>query len=133
MKVKRLLILVICCKLCIFNAIAQERNLDYYISQGLANSPLLKDYKNQVRSNVVDSIKLKASLKPQVSLNGLLMVAPVYKGFGYDSAITNGAQYTGVVQISQDIFRNGTLAPQYKSLAIQNEGLANSSKISVRG
>ena len=37
---------------------AQNKNLDYYINKGLVNSPLLKDYQNQVAANAIDSQRL---------------------------------------------------------------------------
>jgi len=47
--------------------LAQTKNLDYYINSGIANSPLLKDYQNQVSSNYIDSQRLRATYRPQVN------------------------------------------------------------------
>ena len=44
----------------------QEKKLDMYIMSGITNSPLLKDFKNQVESNLIDSLRINASYKPQV-------------------------------------------------------------------
>ena len=39
---------------------AQTRTLDFYLEQGIKNSPLLKDYQTQMMSNAIDSQKVKA-------------------------------------------------------------------------
>ena len=83
---------------CSINAKAQTNQLQYYIDIALQNSPLLKDYQNQVALNKYDSLLLRAGLKPQVSGSSINMYAPVIKGWGYDAAITNGAGFaTGCV------------------------------------
>ncbi len=67
-------------------AIGQQKNLDYFIQQGLDNSPLLKDYQNQVQINRVDSQRIRATYKPQVTGTSNNAYAPVIKGYGYDGA-----------------------------------------------
>ncbi len=47
---------------------AQDNSLDFYLQQAIANSPLTKDYQNQVASNGVDSLRIKAIYKPQANL-----------------------------------------------------------------
>ena len=58
---------------------AQQRTLDFYIGEGLKNSPLLKDYSLQIASNGIDSLKVKAAFLPQVNLNGQLYYAPNFR------------------------------------------------------
>jgi len=53
--------------LTVCNAAAQDKSLDFYLKAALNSSPLLKDYNNQVRSNFIDSMRIKASYKPQVN------------------------------------------------------------------
>jgi outer membrane protein TolC len=107
------------------------QTLDYFIKQGLANSPLLKDYQNQINSSVLDSMLVKSSKLPQVNLNGQLMVAPEYKNFGYDDAITNGGNYSGLVSISQPVFNKKIQGNKYERISIQKLMIANTSKIST--
>lgn len=38
---------------------AQQRDLDFFIKQGIVHSPVLKDIDNQVNSNTVDSLLIK--------------------------------------------------------------------------
>ena len=67
----------------------QTRNLEYYLSQGILNSPLLNDYRNQIKSAVSDSLIIRAAKKPLIEAKSQLLYAPVYKNFGYDEIITD--------------------------------------------
>jgi outer membrane protein TolC len=108
---------------------AQVNSLDYFINQGLVHSPVLKDMNNQVSSNAVDSLLVKAGQKPQVSYNGLLYYAPVINSIGYSEALTNISNITSVVYVSQRIFNQKTIEAQYSKLGLQNQALRISSKI----
>jgi outer membrane protein TolC len=84
---------------------AQTKNLNYYLNTALANSPLLKDYENQVSSNGIDSQRLKATFKPQVSGIANNSVSPVINGYGYDAAISNIFSVNDVVNVNQAVPR----------------------------
>src|SRR3569833_3052081 len=62
--------------------------LDHYLEQAQNNSPLLKDLKNLVSSAKLDSMRLRAGLRPQVTGTSNGLFAPVINGFGYAGAIT---------------------------------------------
>jgi outer membrane protein TolC len=108
---------------------SQNQQLDFYISEGLKNSPLLKDYTNQAQSLIFDSLKTRAGLKPVVNAGANAMYAPSAKNFGYDSAITNGGNYSALVSISQPLFRKRIRENQFENIALQNEGLSVQMKI----
>lgn len=109
---------------------AQSGNLDYYLKQGLENSPLLKDYRNQMSANLVDSEKIKAIYKPQINANSTNSYAPVINGWGYDEAITNGKNINAVLGFTQTLVSKKTLQTQFESVNLLNKGLDNTSKIS---
>ncbi|MBS1948358.1 MAG: TolC family protein [Bacteroidetes bacterium] len=109
---------------------AQDKSLDYYVSAALHNSPLLKDYTNQARANLIDSLRIRASFKPQVIGNSINTYAPAINGWGYDNAITNGANINELVSISQKLVSRQNLQNQYEAIRLQNEGLSASGKIS---
>ena len=111
---------------------AQNQSLDYFIKAGLTNSPLLKDYKNQILSNVQDSLLVKAIKKPQVSATGQILVPPYGKKWGYDEAITNGGTYSAVVGVTQNIFLKNHTANAYENISLQNQSVANSTKVTER-
>ena len=81
----------------------QSQNITYFIDEGQRNSPLLKEYDNLIRSQASDSLILMAEYKPQVSATSQAMYAPVTNHFGYDSAITNGGNYSALVNITQTL------------------------------
>jgi outer membrane protein TolC len=111
-------------------SINEAQDLDFYLKQGLANSPLLKDYQNQINASDLDSLLVKAAQLPQANLNGQIMVAPYSNNYGYDVNITNGGNYSGVVAVSQQFLNHKILANKYEGISIQRNSLANSSKIS---
>ncbi len=113
-----------------FSANAQLTGLDSYIQKGLQNSPLLKDFANQLQSSTIDSAVLNAERKLQINGIGMLMVAPAYKGWGYDEAITNTGNYSGVLSASQNVFTKNIYAPQYEGLTIEKQSISNASKLS---
>ena len=109
----------------------QTRNLEYYLSQGILNSPLLNDYRNQVKSAVSDSLIIRAAKKPLIEAKSQLLYAPVYKNFGYDEIITDQGNYTAVVGVTQPLFNKKELSNKYNAIDIQKQSLNNSSRISL--
>jgi len=126
---KRLFILSFCIA-ATFISWAQKDNLDYFVSQGKANSPLLKDYNNQILSFALDSEIIRATLRLQVNGISNNSYAPIVKGWGYDQAITNGQQISALVQLSKSFLSNKTIESQIANLQIQSRSLGNSIKIS---
>jgi len=109
---------------------SQSRSLDDYLGQALANSPLLKDYQNQLRANTYDSLLIHANFLPQVTSTGQILVSPTHKGWGYDEAITNGGNYSAVVGASQNILNTKLTKLQYQKVNLQGLSIGNSKKIS---
>ena len=126
---KRLLSIFFCLHITVFS-FAQKNNLDYFISQAIANSPLLKDYQNQRLSLALDSQIIRAALKPQVNGNSTNSYAPVIHGWGYDEVITNGQQISALVSASKSFISNKSIASQIASLQIQSQSATNNIKIS---
>jgi outer membrane protein TolC len=110
---------------------SQTRDLGFYLDKGLQNSPLLKDYNNQVNSAMIDSLLIRAGQLPLIEARGELLYSPVYGKFGYDEVVTDGGLYTGVVGISQNILNRRDITNKYKSVNIQRQTAVNSSRISI--
>ena len=111
-------------------ACCQQKNIDYFIQQALANSPLLKDYQNQVQINLVDSQRIRANYRPQVNGSSNNAYAPVINGYGYDGAITNGGQLSALVGVNQALISKKYLGAQFETLRLQNQGIENAAKLS---
>ena len=126
---KRLSILCLCA-IVSFYTMAQSNSLDYFVSQAISSSPLLKDYNNQVLSFSLDSQIIRAGLRPQVNGISNNSYAPVISGWGYDEVITNGQQVSGIVQVSKAFLSSKTLASQVANLQLQGQAIANTSRIS---
>lgn len=109
---------------------SQNRTLDDFIRNGLSNSPLLKDYDNQIRMNSADSLLTRAGYQPQVNVNGYMMYAPIVNGYGYAEPITNGQHLTGTIGVTQNIFNRKTREADYNQFGIESRSISNTRKIS---
>jgi outer membrane protein TolC len=126
---KRVFILLFCTAL-YFNSRAQQNNLDYFVNQAIANSPLLKDFQNQILSFSLDSQIIRAALKLQVNGISNNSYAPIIKGYGYDEVITNGQQVSALAQVSKSFLGGKTINTQIANLQLQSQAIANSVKMS---
>lgn len=108
---------------------AQTNQLQYYVDNALLNSPLLKDYNNQVELNKYDSLLLRASFKPQVVGSSFNSYAPVINGWGYENAVTNGGTFATLVGVNQQLLNKKNLNTQLKNLQLQSQSITNTSKI----
>jgi len=109
----------------------QERNLDIYLSEGLKNSPLLNDYKNQVNAAIADSLLIRAAKKPFIEAKSFLQYSPIYGNFGYDEVITDGGNYMAVVGVSQNIFNKRQINNKFQAVDLQKQSVNTASKIST--
>jgi outer membrane protein TolC len=110
----------------------QTRDLDYFIQRARQNSPVLKDYENQILSNRIDSQILKASLGTQVNFLSTNYYAPIIRGWGYDPAITNIANVSGLIQANRNFLARNNIAAQYRTIALQSRSLLDTMQLSVR-
>jgi outer membrane protein TolC len=115
-----------------FVAAAQSRGLNYFINQATNNSPLLKDYRNQVLSNQLDSAILRASMRTQVNFNSTNSYAPVIRGWGYDEAITNIANISAVVQANRNFVTRNNLSAQLMSIALAGRALNDTLQLTIK-
>ena len=113
-----------------FHSLAQKNNVDYFVSQAIANSPLLKDYESQLSSLTLDSKIFLAGLKPQINGISTNSFAPVIGGWGYDNAITNGQQLSALVSANKSLLNKKSIAAQLAGLQVQGQSAMNNSKIS---
>jgi len=101
----------------------QTRSLDYYIKQGLLNSPLLNDLQNQLNSTLIDSLIVRAQRKPQIEGQSLFLYSPYNDHFGYDEIITDGGNYQITGYVSQNIFNRKITENKYKTINNQMQGI----------
>ncbi|MFA6246797.1 MAG: TolC family protein [Mucilaginibacter sp.] len=110
--------------------LGQTKTLDDYLQQAVKNSPLLKDLNNQILSAQLDSVRIKAGFRPQVTASSAGLYAPVIRGYGYASAITNGQTLNGLVTVSKAFIGKDYLNAQFAGLGLQRDSLRNSIKLS---
>ena len=115
-----------------FKSFSQEKDLRFYLEKAQTNSPLLKDLSNQIKSNSIDSLLNKAAYKPQILGNLNANYAPIINGYGYDSAITNGQSFAGLVGVNQKIIGKGIINSQAESFQLLKESLVLNKKIASK-
>jgi len=113
----------------ITRATAQEKSLDVFVQSALQSSPLLKDYSNQRLLNMIDSLRLLAGYGPQVNGSASNSYSPSYNGFGYDYAITNGANFSDLVTVSKKLVSRENLGNQQEAFRLLNLSLEITGKI----
>ena len=107
-----------------------HRTLDFYIEQGLANSPLVAENINSFTLNRLDSLLNVAANKPYVQAIGQVLYAPAGKNFGYDQNTTNGGQYTALIQANRNLLYHRNLQIQNSLNAALRDSLRNTLRIS---
>ncbi len=108
---------------------SQGKRLEDYIQTGIQNSPLLKDYSNQQLANLVDSLRIIAGYKSQIEGVSVNTYAPTIRGWGYDGAITNGANFSELLKVSRRLVGRENIGSQNEAIRLLNESLILSGKV----
>jgi outer membrane protein TolC len=111
-------------------SIGQNKDLNYFIDHSINNNPRTTELQNLILVNSLDSQLIFAGNKFQLSGNGNAYYAPVFNGYGYDVAITNGQQVSALVALNKQIYNKRNLSLQYKNLQLQKDSLTITSAIS---
>ena len=106
-----------------------HRTLDFYLGEGLANSPLLKENINAIALNRLDSLINVAINKPFVQAIGQYLYAPAGTNWGYDQNTTNGGQYTGLIQANRNLLYRRNLRIQNSLNSALRDSVVNSIRI----
>ncbi|MBB2150347.1 TolC family protein [Pedobacter gandavensis] len=111
--------------------ITSDRDLDFFLKQGVNASPLLNDYKNQQRNNQLDSLRWRAGYLPQVTASSTGMYAPVIKGYGYDQALSNGQSLDALLTLNYRLLGKGVISQQMEQFKIHKDSLTYAANWSV--
>jgi hypothetical protein len=112
-------------------SLSQTRSLEYFVNEGLQNSPLLNDLQNQLNSTLIDSLIVRAQRKPQIEGQSQLLYSPYNDHFGYDEVITDGGNYQIAGYVSQSIFNRNIIENKYKTIDNQRQGISLNKKITM--
>ncbi|GAA4088872.1 TolC family protein [Mucilaginibacter panaciglaebae] len=113
-----------------YTALGQTLSLDHYLTIARANSPLLKDLNNQIASSQLDSLRIRAGLRPQVAINSAGLYAPVINGYGYAPAITNEHALDALLGVNKAIIGSKNINEQVQTISLSTQSTANSIKLS---
>lgn len=128
--IHRFLIFIVLVVLNIIQTKVECQTLELYIKTGIKNSPLLKNFNNQLLSFGIDSSIIKAGRKPVINLSSQAIYAPSSKDFGYDYAITNGGNYSALLNVTQPILYNQINRARLQALSVSGQSLLANIKIS---
>ena len=112
-----------------FGSYAGAQSLDFYLKQGVENSPLLKELNKQLLTGTLDSLLTRATFKPQVNQVSQALYAPTAKNFGYDEAITNGGNYAASLNVMQPLFNKRIKEGQFRDNSLANQTIVVNAKI----
>ena len=112
---------------------AQQKDMDYFLTQAIQNSPLLKEVNNNILINKIDSLRILASFKPQVSAISNNYFAPVVHGYGYDENITNENNVVEQISVTKTYIGKRNLRLQFNGIQLLSDSLSISGKISEQG
>ncbi|MBV9963861.1 MAG: TolC family protein [Parafilimonas sp.] len=110
-------------------AFSQQKNLDYFIEQGIQNSPLIKESNNAVFLNRIDSLRILAAYRPQVNGVSNNYYAPVIHGYGYDEIITNIRNFNEQISATKTFVGKRNLQIQFNGIQLLNDSISIAGKI----
>lgn len=118
-----------------FSGIAQKKQLDYFISEGLKNNPSLIEINNLEQYFKIQNEFITAqNRRPQVSFTADYLFAPFFfdngkaisitsnpssKAYGYDVGITNGGLYASQLNVAIPLFNTAIVKRLYEQNQVQ--------------
>lgn len=110
---------------------SQQRNVNYFVEKAVLNAAVIADLNNQASANTLDSLIYRATLKPQIALNLMSNYAPVINSYGFDQAITNGQNVSGLVGFSKRIIGSDQRNNQLEAISLLNKKRYTTKKITI--
>ena len=121
---------------------AQNKNIGYFINEGLKNNAAIAENTNlQQFFQIQNDIITAQNKKPQVNFTADYLFSPFFfnngrvisitpnpssKAYGYDAGLTNGGLYAAQVNLTIPLFNNEIVKPLYEQNRIQGQVSANS-------
>lgn len=109
-----------------------QKNLQYYLSEAMQNSPAVKENLSSIQLRHLDRMLNNAQYNmPQVSLSASYLFAPYFNNsrlvtttpdsnaIGYDPSITNGGLYSAQINVTKNIFNHGLTNAYNEQTGIQ--------------
>lgn len=114
------LLLVLFVGLSHFQAPAQY--LQSYLDAAQANNPSVQGNENLAAIASLEVNKARAAYTlPEINATGNFLFAPVVEGIGYENAITNGALYSGQINVNMPLLSRPNVEAQVKNNFISQQ------------
>jgi outer membrane protein TolC len=123
---------------------AQQKNIDYFVNEGLKNNPNIAEINNlQQYFQIQNEFITAQNKKPQVNFTADYLLVPYLfdngrpvsvtptpssKAYGYDAALSNGGLYAAQLNVTIPLFNTATIKRLYEQNKIQSEISAYSRK-----
>ena len=117
------------------SVVAQNKQVDFFISEGFKNNPALLENSNlQLYFQIQNEFITAQNKKPQVSITADYLFSPFFfdngrplsittnpspKSFGYDVGLTNGGLYAAQLNASLPVFNNAAVKRLYEQNKVQ--------------
>lgn len=111
-------------------SVKEPADLNFFIHQALASSPLSKDYKNQLLMNKIDSLQLRAGYLPQATASSTGLYAPIINGYGYDVALSNEHTLDALLSLNYNLISKGSKDNKFQQILLQRDSIHYASKLS---
>jgi len=110
---------------------AQNKDLDYFIQKAKINTPLLYELGNKMKITELDSLITRATYNPMVSAVSNVIFSPTYKGFGYDTAISNGQNVEALLTVSKQLISRQNLKTRLNNYKLDKKSIENQTRLST--
>jgi len=110
------------------NAQQRIKNLEFYLAQAKASSPVFKDLQRQQKSAGIDSLIARAGAKPQVTLTSSSLYAPIIHGYGYDEVLSNGQSLDAMLNVNYDLLNKKRINNQLEGIKLQSDSIKYAAK-----
>ena len=112
-----------------------QNNLNYFLEKAFENNPAIRSCRNDIKINSLDrQLVMSQYSSHQVSLTGNYLIVPYFNSngkiisatpspdaIGYDEAITNGGQYSFLLNIEKNLFNSNLIDAYQKEFDVSTD------------
>jgi outer membrane protein TolC len=101
---------------------AWAQTLQSYLDAAHANNPVLQTNENLAAIAGLEVDKARGTYQlPNINATGNFLYAPVVQGVGYENAITNGALYSGQLNVNMPLLTRPNVEAQVKNSLVSQQ------------
>lgn len=141
---KQAISLIFAFSFCFYLRVEAQSNLDYFLNQAEAHTPILKENVNLLKIGELQNAIIQAQNKAlQINATSDIMFAPFFNSngrviditttpspnaFGYDIGITNGGLYSAQINVTKNLFNQAITDRLLFQNKLQNDAIVLTSE-----